>query len=107
MKQSDQDLKYAILSNKDIESIKDLEKMLGDICLIAVEKIEALYVLEAKTAPNVWEPVDGVYPEISRLKAYYSSEDSAKLAKSALKNLLNSHRNFRAGKRPIRVRKTK
>jgi hypothetical protein len=105
MKQLKQDLKYAELSRETIQTIRDFEKQLGDICLIAVHKADALFVLEAKMAPNEWMRVDEVYPEIENLKAYFSDEDTAKLAKGALKSFLGSHKDYKKKKRPIRIRK--
>ena len=96
--------KVADLDDQDINAIKELEKQLKDTCLIAVEKKEALYVLEAKLAPNQWERVDKVYSEIKDLKAYYPDEESAKISKGALKNLLQSKK-MKEKKKPIRVRK--
>jgi hypothetical protein len=99
--------KIAELGHEAIEAIKELEKKLGDICLLAVQKNEALYVLEAKLEPNLWEPIELVYPEIDNLKAYYSTEDEARLAKGALKNYLIARKKRGIIKRPIRVRKIK
>ena len=99
-----QAFKVAKIDEQDIAAIKELEKLLKDTCLIAVEKKEALYVLEAKLAPNAWERVDKVYPEIKDVKAYYPDEESAKLSRGALKNLLQSAK-MKEKKKPIRVRK--
>jgi hypothetical protein len=107
MEKREPELKIAELSLKDIEAIKALEKELGDVCLVAVERKDAIFLLEAKMAPNVWEPVDKVYPEIKGLKVFYSDEDTAKLAKSALKSLLNAKKSEQIQKRPIRIRKIK
>ncbi len=98
--------RIANLKPEEIEAIKRLEESLGNrFCLLAVEKIESLYVLEAKIAPNVWEPVHKVYPQIEGLKAYYCSEEDAKLAKSSLKALLTGKLKGSLEKRPIRIRK--
>ena len=107
MDKREPDLKIAALSSKDIEAIRALEKELGDVCLVAVEKKDAIFLLEAKVGPNVWEPVDQVYPEIKGLKVFYSDEDTAKLAKSALKSLLNAKKSEQIQKRPIRINKIK
>ena len=98
-------LKIAELSSEYLEAIKELEKRLGDICLIAAEKIREVFVLEAKLGPNIWEPVDKVYPEIKGLKAVFFDEEDAKTSKAALKSLLNSREQFKHKKRPIRIRK--
>ena len=90
-----------------LEAIQELEEKLGNICLLAVEKNEALYVLEAKLAPNHWESIEQVYPEIENLKAFYSTEDEARLAKGALKNYLIARKKRGIEKRPIRLRKIK
>jgi hypothetical protein len=105
MEKKESDLKIAELSSKDIEAIRALEKKLGDVCLVAVERKDAIYMLEAKMAPNLWEPVDQVYPAIKGLKVFYSDEDTAKLAKSALKSLLNAKKSEEIQKRPIRIKK--
>lgn len=105
MKKTTADIKIAELSAEDMEAIRTLEKRLGDICLIAVKKGDALYALEAKMAPNVWEPVDKVYPEIENLKAYYADEDAAKLSKGALKSYLIASKKYKGLKRPIRIKK--
>ena len=99
--------KMAKLSDEDVEAIRSLEKKLGDKCLIAVEKGEAMYALEAKISPNVWEAIDKVYPEIKDLKAYYPDDETARLAKGALKSLLNSNKAYMKRKKPIRLRKIK
>jgi hypothetical protein len=99
--------KIADLNFEAIKAIKELEKKLGNICLLAVEKNEALYVLEAKIEPNLWESIELVYPEIDNLKAYYSTEDEVRIAKGALKNYLIARKKHGIVKRPIRVRKIK
>ena len=78
-------LKMAALNTEDLEEIRSLEKKLGDICLIAVEKSDAIFALEAKVAPNVWEPVDQVYPDIENLRAYYADEKTAHLSNNLSK----------------------
>jgi hypothetical protein len=99
--------KIAELSPEALEAIKELEKKLGDICLLAVQKNEAIYVLEAKLKPNHWESIELVYPEIDNLKAYYNTEEEARLAKGALKNYLIAQKKRGIVKKPIRVRKIK
>ena len=100
------DLKIATLSPVDLETIRDLEKKLGPtIRLVAVETEAVLYALEAKMAPNQWQRVDTVYPEIKDIKAYYAEYDAAKEAKGWLKGfLINNHLNPKPIKRPIRIR---
>ncbi|MFH1091410.1 MAG: hypothetical protein V1742_07560 [Pseudomonadota bacterium] len=98
-------MKLANLKPEELEEIKALEAKLGGVCLVAVEKAEALYAVEAKLAPDHWAPVDQVYPEIENLKSYFASGDDAAAAKGALKSLLAGKRNFKAGKRPIRVKR--
>lgn len=98
-------VKVASLPPEDLESIRAFEKTLsGNICLLAVEKSEALYVLEAKLAPNRWKRVDRTYPEISDLKAFYDRHQDAHEAKAALKAFLNSAGARNITKRPIRIR---
>ena len=100
--------KIVKLSEDEVKAIKSLEKSLGDrFCLLAVEKTQELYVLEAKLAPNYWERVDKVYPEIEGLRAYYDSKEDAHLAKSSLKSLLAGKLKGSLEKRPIRIRKVK
>ena len=100
------DLKIAALSPEDIETIKALENKLGpDIRLVAVESKDVLYALEAKMAPNEWQRVDEVYPEIKGIKAYYNDQDAAREAKGWLKGfLINNNLNPKPKKRPIRIR---
>lgn len=100
------DLKIATLSREDLETIRELEKKLGpDVRLVAVEKKDVLYALEAKMAPNVWQRVDTVYPEIRNIKAYYSDEEVAREAKGWLKGfLINNTLAPKPQKRPIRIR---
>jgi allophanate hydrolase subunit 1 len=69
-----------------------------------VEKSGALYVLEAKLAPNRWQRVDRVYPGISDLQAFYDRHADAHEAKAALKAFLNSKGARDITKRPIRIR---
>ena len=88
-----------------MEAIRAFEKTLsGNVCLLAVEKSEALYVLEAKLAPNRWLRVDRTYPEIEDLKAFFDRHEDAHDAKTALKAFLNSAKARNITKRPIRIR---
>lgn len=97
--------KIAELSEEQIEAIQTLENNLGDgVCLVAVEKGEISYILEAKVASKVWERVDKVYPEIENLSAFYGNEEDARLAKSSLKSLLLGKFRGTLKKRPIRIR---
>jgi hypothetical protein len=100
------DLKIAVLSPEDLETIQRLEKKLGpNIQLVAVETKNVLYALEAKMAPNHWQRVDTVYPQIKDIKAYYAHEDAAREAKGWLKGfLINNTLNPKPIKRPIRIR---
>ncbi|MBC2745361.1 MAG: hypothetical protein HGJ93_20695 [Desulfosarcina sp.] len=100
------DLKIATLSPEDLETIRALEKKLGpNVRLVAVETKDVLYALEAKIAPNQWQRVDTVYPEIKDFKAYYAEHDAAKEAKGWLKGfLINNTLNPKPKKRPIRIR---
>lgn len=98
-------VKVAQLSPDDLKAIRDLEKRLGDqVCLLAVEKEGALYALEAKMAPNRWERIDRVYPEIEDLKAFFQRHEDAHDAKAALKSFLNSAKAKHLQKRPVRIR---
>ena len=98
-------IKVARLTQENLNAIRDLEKSLGDnICLLAVEKEGALYVLEAKMAPNRWERVDHAFPEIGDLRAFFQSHEDAHVAKTALKSFLNSPKGKAFVKRPIRIR---
>ncbi len=97
-------LSFPEISPEKLEKIKKLEKELGNICLVAVERPMAIYVLEAKIDKNQWVPVDQFYPEIEGLKSYYQNYEDAKLAKAGLKSLLIA-RAKEMDKRPIRIRK--
>ena len=98
-------VKVAQLQPEDLEAIRAFEKTLrSNVCLLAVEKSEALYVLEAKLAPNRWQRVDRAYPEIADLKAFYDRHQDAHSAKAALKAYLNSAGARKITKRPIRIR---
>jgi hypothetical protein len=101
-----EDLKIAALSPEDLETIRALEEKLGsNIRLVAVETKDVLYALEAKMAPNQWQRVDTVYPEIRDIKAYYAEHDLAREAKGWLKGfLINNNLNPKPIKRPIRIR---
>ena len=100
------DLKIATLSPEDLAVIRKMEKKLGPtIRLVAVETRDVLYALEAKIAPNHWQRVDTVYPQISGIKAYYADGDAAREAKGWLKGFLtNNTLPPRPPKRPIRIR---
>jgi hypothetical protein len=102
-----EDLIIASLNPEDVEEIQRLEKKLGPtICLVAVEKTETIYALEAKMAPNEWRRVDAVYPEIKDLKAFYDEHEMVKAAKGWLKGFLINNNLFpKPKKRPIRIRK--
>jgi hypothetical protein len=98
-------VKVAQLPPEDLEAIRAFEKTLrGNVCLLAVEKSGALYVLEAKLAPNRWQRVDRAYPDIDDLKAFYDRHADAHEAKAALKAYLNSRAARNLTKRPIRIR---
>lgn len=98
-------VKVASLPAEDLEAIRAFEKTLrGNVCLLAVEKSKALYVLEAKLAPNRWQRVDRTYPEVGDLKAFYDRHPDAHNAKAALKAFLNSTAARNITKRPIRIR---
>ncbi|MFZ7124758.1 MAG: hypothetical protein ACOWWM_01210 [Desulfobacterales bacterium] len=99
------DLKFARLSQTDIERIRAFEKTLeADVCLVAVEHHSALYVLEAKMSPSEWRRVDRVYPSIEGIQAYFSDPDNARAAKAGLKSFLLSRKAEDLVKRPIRIR---
>jgi hypothetical protein len=100
------DLTIACLNPEDLETIRALEKKLGPtIRLVAVQAKDVLYALEAKIAPNQWQRVDAVYPEIKDIKAYYSEHEAAKEVKGWLKGfLINNTLNPKPQKRPIRIR---
>jgi hypothetical protein len=100
------DLRFAALSPEDLDTIRALEKKLGPgIQLVAMETKAVLYVLEAKMAPNQWQRVDTVYPEIKGINAYYAAEEAAREAKGWLKGfLINNKLSPRPKKRPIRIR---
>lgn len=98
-------VKVAQLSEAELQAIRDLERSLGDkVCLLAVEKEGALYVLEVKMAPNRWQRIDQAYPEIDGLRAYFQRHEDARDAKAALKSFLNSSKANALQKRPIRIR---
>ncbi|HEC31127.1 MAG: hypothetical protein DRG59_07680 [Deltaproteobacteria bacterium] len=98
-------IKIAELTEEQLAEIREIEKKFENICLVAVEKQDALFVLEAKLAPNHWELVSEVYPEIEGMNSYFSSKEDALLAKSSLKNLLKVLKSKGIVKRPIRIRK--
>jgi hypothetical protein len=100
------DIKIANLNDEDIAVIRALEKKLGkDICLVAVNKKEVIYALEAKLKPNHWQRVDHTYPSIEGLKAYYSDYEVAKDSKNSLKSYLSSPKAKRLVKKyPLRIR---
>ncbi len=98
-------IKIANLTEEQIAQIKEVEEKLENVCLVAVEKQDAIFVLEAKLAPNQWEPISNVYPEIDGMSSYFSTRDDALLAKSSLKNLLKALKAKGVVKRPIRIRK--
>ena len=100
------DLKIARLSAEDLETVRALERKLGPtIRLVAVESKDVIYALEAKMAPNEWQRVDTVYPEIKNIRAFFAEEESAKEAKGWLKGfLINNNLTPRPRKRPIRIR---
>ena len=98
-------VKVAQLPPEDLEAIRKFEKTLsGNVCLLAVEKSQALYVLEAKLGPNKWQRVDRTYPEIRDIKAFFDRHQDAHDAKAALKAFLNSAGARQITKRPIRIR---
>ncbi|MBI4775452.1 MAG: hypothetical protein HY788_14985 [Deltaproteobacteria bacterium] len=93
------------LTAEQLEKIRALEKELGDVCLLAVRRAEAMYAVEVKIDKNHWKPVDEVYSEIQGIRSYYLSRDDAKKAKDSLKSLIMSKAGQQLEKRPIRVQK--
>jgi len=99
-------VKIADIDSAHLHSISTLEKQLGkNICLVAVQTSGVLYAVEAKTAPNQWEPVDAVYRRIDGLKSLFTDHEEARLAKSSLKMLLSRTKQKDLKKRPIRIRR--
>jgi hypothetical protein len=100
-------LKIAALSPEDLETIREIEKKLGSgIRLVAVAAKDVRFVLEAKMAPNEWQRVDTVYPEITNIKAYHADQEAARDAKGWLKGfLINNKLDPKPRKRPIRIRR--
>lgn len=85
------DLKFAMLSDEDLATIRMLEKKLGPtIRLVAVESKMVLYAVEAKMGPNLWQRVDAVYPEIKNVKAYYNELEAAKEAKAGSRDFCST-----------------
>jgi len=64
-----------------------------------------MFVLEAKLAPNEWQQVDRVYPEIPQIKSFFRFEDDAKDFKAKLKNVIKQTNGVKENKKPIRIRK--
>ena len=93
------------LTAEQLEKIRALESELGDVCLLAVRRAEAMYAVEVKIEKNQWKPIDEVYYEIKGLRSYYLSKDDAKKAKDSLKSLIMSKAGQQLAKRPIRVQK--
>ena len=96
---------FPMLTAEQLEKIRALERELGDVCLLAVRRAEAMYAVEVKLEKNLWKPIDEVYAEIEGLRSYYLSRDDAKKAKDSLKSLLSSKAGQKLVKRPIRVQK--
>ncbi len=61
-----------------------------------------VFVLEAKTAPNQWENIESLYPEIE-IPSKHPSKESAFEAKSKLKTILTGKWRGIYKKRPIRI----
>ncbi|MBU2550895.1 MAG: hypothetical protein KKB20_20965 [Proteobacteria bacterium] len=99
------EMKPADLTPQELAEIKALEARLGRVCLVAVRPVEAMYAVEAKLEPNVWVPVDQVYPEFENLNSYYQDREDAAATKTALKNLLRGRTDLKSRRRPIRVRR--
>ena len=99
------EISLADLSEEELKAVKALEKELGRICLVAVERTEALYAVEAKLGPNSWVPVNRAFPELAGLASYYADRNDAQAAKSSLKSLLAGRPELRRMKKPIRIRK--
>ncbi|MCG8376242.1 MAG: hypothetical protein MI702_07150 [Chlorobiales bacterium] len=99
------EINLANLSEEELAAIKALEKELGRVCLVAVEKKEAFFAVEAKLGPNNWVPVSQAFPEMAGLASYYADREDAQAAKSSLKSLLTGRPELRPIKKPIRIRK--
>ena len=63
----------------------------------------ALFILEAKKEPNVWEDIEKVYPQ-QEILSLYNSKEEANAAKTRLKSLLTARWKGKFKKYPIRVR---
>jgi hypothetical protein len=105
MSQGDE-LEFAELTPEQMAVVAEAEQKLpADVRLVAVKRSSEMYVLEAKLAPNEWQRVDRVYPEIEDLKSYYRDAEACKAAKAALKGFLISKKiKPQLKKRPIRIR---
>jgi len=94
----------ADLCPAQIDALRQLEASFEKgICLLAVKQ-QALFVLEAKTAPGLWQAIQCVYSQ-DDLPSWYGSREEALAAKAVLKGLLNGKWRPRFKKYPIRVRK--
>jgi hypothetical protein len=105
MSQGDE-LEFADLTPEQMAIVAEAERKLpAEVRLVAVKRTGAMYVLEAKLAPNEWRRVDLVYPEIEDLKSFYRDGEACKAAKAVLKGFLISNRlKPQFIKRPIRIR---
>lgn len=63
---------------------------------------DEIFALEAKTAPNQWEEISRIYPEIE-MKSRYTTQEEALVAKSQLKMALTGPWKKTYKKKPIRV----
>ena len=62
-----------------------------------------VYILEAKTAPNQWQKISSIYPDIDIVCQHPTKEDAFE-AKSRLKSLLAGRYQGVYKKRPIRIK---
>jgi|GEM_PF-2324102 len=96
---------YPELTLEQIQKIRQLEKELGDVCLLAVHRADAVYAVETKVGRNAWKPVQEVYGDIRGLRSFFLSREDAQQAKNSLKSFLQSKAGRSYTKQPIRVAK--
>lgn len=63
----------------------------------------ALFILEAKKAPNTWVDIQTVYPQ-DEILSLYSNIEEANAGKTRLKSLLAARWKGKFKKHPIRIR---
>ncbi len=92
----------ARLTKAELHSLQELEQILDpDTFLLAVERREESFVLEAKAGDGSWRPPGEVFPDLPFETFLFRTREAALEAKGRLKTHLRGHAPL--ARAPIRI----